>query len=440
MTNLLSDPHLYASAALVALTIGLWASARLPEYLTALLFFAAAMMLGLAPPAVIFSGFSSNAFWLVLSGYVLGLAIRNTGLAARCALALAPHLSASYPRLVFGVIGMAYGLAFFMPSNMGRIALLMPIVLALADRVGLAEGRPGRIALALAVGVGTFQLSASILPANVPNLVMAGAIESTYQLHLAYQPYLLLHLPVLGVLKGLALGGCLCLMFRDRLDARVTVAGDVPSRVPFSSAEKRLMALLLVTLVLWLTDARHGIAPAWVGLGAACICLLPRVGFVSGDEFGRDVNHRTLIYVAAILGLAALVGQSGLGRLIGAALLQWVPLDPGAPMRSFFSIAGITAALNFVVTANGVPAIFTPLAQSLAHACGLPLTAVLMIQVIGFSTPLLPYQASPIVVAMAMGKVPQRAALRLCLALAAITALVLVPLDYGWFWLLGWLS
>lgn len=71
--------------------------------------------------------------------------------------------------------------------------------------------------------------------------------------------------------------------------------------------------------------------------------------------------------------------------------------------------------------ANGVPAIFTPLAQSLASASGLPLMAVLMIQVIGFSTPLLPYQASPIVVAMAMGRVPQRAALRLCLALAAIT-------------------
>ena len=436
MTNLLSDPRLCASAAVVALTIGLWASARLPEYLTALLFFAAAMVLGLAPPAVIFSGFASSGFWLVLSGYVLGIAIRNTGLAARCAAALAPALSASYPRLVFGVIGMAYGLAFFMPSNMGRIALLMPIMLALADRVGLTEGRPGRIGLALAVGFGTFQLSASILPANVPNLVMAGAIESTYHLHLSYLPYLLLHLPVLGVLKGLALGGCICFLFRDRLGERV----EAQTAAPFSAAEKRLMLLLFVTLTLWLSDSIHGIAPAWVGLGAACVCLLPRIGFVSGDEFGKDVNHRTLIYIAAILGLAALVGQSGLGRLIGTVLLKVVPLAPGAPLQDFLSIVGITAALNFVVTANGVPAIFTPMAQALASACGLPLMAVLMIQVIGFSTPLLPYQASPIVVAMAMGKVPQRAALRLCLALAAITLLVLVPVDYGWFLLLGWIA
>jgi hypothetical protein len=51
-------------------------------------------------------------------------------------------------------------------------------------------------------------------------------------------------------------------------------------------------------------------------------------------------------------------------------------------------------------------ALFTPLAQSFATASGLPLFTVLMIQGIGFATPVLPYQASPIVVAMGMGKIP----------------------------------
>ncbi len=429
------DASLALTAALVAVTIALWATARLPEYLTALLFFSVAMVLKVADAALIFSGFASTAFWLVLSGYVIGIAIRKTGLADRGARMLAPWLSASYGRMVFGVVGLSYALAFVMPSNIGRIALLMPLILALADRTGLGEGRPGRIALALAVGFGTFQLSASILPANVPNLVMAGAIESAYGLRLAYLPYLLLHLPVLGVLKGLALGGCLCLLFRDRLETRA----EPEPATPLSAAEKRLGLLLLVTLGLWFTDSWHGISPAWVGLVAACVCLLPRIGFVSGEEFGKEVNHRTALYVAAILGLAALVAQSGLGQLIGEALLRVLPLGEGAPMASFASIAAIAMLLGFVVTANGVPALFTPLAQSLSQATGLPLMTVLMIQVFGFSTPLLPYQASPIVVAMGMGRIPLRAALRLSLALAALTALVLLPLDYAWFALLGWL-
>jgi di/tricarboxylate transporter len=100
-------------------------------------------------------------------------------------------------------------------------------------------------------------------------------------------------------------------------------------------------------------------------------------------------------------------------------------------------MVGITTLLNFVVTANGVPALFTPLAHNLAKATDLPLLTVLMVQVIGYATPVLPYQASPIVVAMGMGRIPARDGIRLCLALAAITFAVLMPIDFAWFALLG---
>jgi di/tricarboxylate transporter len=337
--------------------------------------------------------------------------------------------------MVFGIVGLTYMLAFVMPSNMGRIALLMPIVLALADRVGFGDKSPGRIGLSLAVGFGTFQLSASILPANVPNLVMAGAIDTTYGLQLSYLPYLILHAPVLGFMKGLALCACVVWLFPDKVKKSIELE---PSR-PWSPEEKRLGLLLLTTLGLWLTDSLHGISPAWVGLVAACLCLLPRVGFVSSEEFGQEVNYRTAIYVAAILGLAALVGHTGLGALIGNEVLALAPLDPTSPFHSYASIVGLSTLLNFVVTANGVPALFTPLAQSMATASGLPLLSVLMMQVIGFSTPLLPYQASPIVLAIEMGRIPFVAALRLSLALAFITFVFLAPINYGWFVFLGWL-
>jgi hypothetical protein len=63
------------------------------------------------------------------------------------------------------------------------------------------------------VGFGTFQLSATILPANVPNLVMSGAAEGSYGIHLNYLPYLLLHTPVLGWLKGAVLIALICWLF-----------------------------------------------------------------------------------------------------------------------------------------------------------------------------------------------------------------------------------
>lgn len=432
MSLWLSHP-LFLPSLIVGITIVLWATSLLPEFITALLFFTAAMVAKIAPPDVIFGGFASSAFWLVFSGFVLGVAIRKTGLADRAARALSAKMTGSWLQMVASVVLLSYALAFVMPSNMGRIALLMPIVAAMAARAGINEGTRPWYGLALAVGFGTFQLSATILPANVPNLVMSGAAEGSYGIHLNYLPYLLLHTPVLGILKGVILIGLICWLFPGQPHAP---REQMPSE-PMSRAEKRLAWLLAVVLTLWVTESWHGIGPAWTGLAAACVTLLPRVGFINGDEFSSGVNIRTCIYVAGILGLAITVTQTGIGSAVGTALLHVMPLDPAHLFTSFLALTGTTTALNFIMTANGVPALFTTLAQSFADATGFPLLSVIMIQVLGYSTPLLPYQASPIVVAMALGKVPARAGMLLCLALAIATYLVLLPLDYAWFSILG---
>jgi len=424
---------LFLPSLIIVVTIILWATSLLPEFLTALLFFTAAMIAKIAPPEVIFGGFASSAFWLVFSGFVLGVAIRKTGLADRAARALSSRLTDSWPLMVASVVLLTYALAFVMPSNMGRIALLMPIVAAMAKRAGIADGSRAWFGLALAVGFGTFQLSATILPANVPNLVMSGAAEGSYGIHLNYVPYLLLHTPVLGILKGLILIGLICWLF----PGAPKPARDLTPPAPMGRDENRLAWLLALVLVMWVTESWHGIGPAWTGLAASIVVMLPRIGFITGEEFSAGVNMRTCIYVAGILGLAITVTQTGIGSAVGEALMQVMPLDADAPFTSFLALTGITTALNFIMTANGVPALYTTLAQSFSDATGFPLLSVIMIQVLGYSTPLLPYQASPIVVAMGLGRVPARAGMLLCLALAVATYLVLLPLDYLWFSILG---
>ena len=94
MSLWLYTPSVYPSL-VVGITILLWATSLLPEFITALLFFAVAMVAKIAPPDVIFGGFASSAFWLVFSGFVLGIAIRKTGLADRAARALSSRLTDS---------------------------------------------------------------------------------------------------------------------------------------------------------------------------------------------------------------------------------------------------------------------------------------------------------------------------------------------------------
>lgn len=423
------------AAGAVLFAMACWASDALPELTAGLLFFALATLLGLAAPAIVFSGFASSAFWLVLSGMVVAQAMTRTGLGARIAGAIASPLSGSYARLIAGTVLIAYALSFLMPSNIGRITLLMPIMLALADRLGLREGRPGRVGVVLAVGFGTFVLSTSILPANVPNLVMAGAIETVHGVHLGYLDYLVLHAPVLGVLKSAVLVVLICRLFPDEFVAAPVAEKEEP-RPPMSPPERRLAVVLGMTLILWLTEPWHGIAPAWVGVAAGAVCLLPRVGVVGPDAFNA-VNHRTTFYVAALLGVVAVVADTGLDAAFGRLVLSVLPAWPGQDAFNVVLLTLLAIAISLVASANAVGAIYTAMASDLAAVTGLPLMTVLMVQVIGFSTVLFPYQAPPIVVAIGLGNVTMREATRLSLSLALISVLALLPLNILWWRLLG---
>jgi hypothetical protein len=65
-----------------------------------------------------------------------------------------------------------------------------------------------------------------------------------------------------------------------------------------------------------------------------------------------------------------------LGSIPGRSLLAVAPLSPGASFQDFATLVEITALLNFVVTVNGVPALFTPRAGTLAEVSGLPLLSL----------------------------------------------------------------
>jgi anion transporter len=421
------------AAAITVATVGFWATRALPEYLTALLFFLFAMLLDAAPAEVVFSGFASTAFWLVFGGLVLAVAVERTGLGARLAAGLIDRVGGDYRRLIAGLVATATLLAFLVPSTMGRVLMLIPLVAALADRLGFAPGSRGRAGMVLATAVGTYTLAAGILPANVPNMVMAGAVETLHGVTLRYGPYLALHFPVLGLLKAGLLIWLVLRLFPDE------PAGEAaPDKPPMTPEAWRLAGVLALTLAAWATDFLHGLSPAWVALAAALACLMPGVRLVPQADFAGRVNFGSLFYVAAVLGIAALVNQSGLGAVLSRALSGWLPLAPGADAANYGSLVLLGTGVALVATMPGVPAVLTPLAGDLAAATGWPLEAVLMTQVVGFSTVVLPYQVPPVMVALTLAGVRLRDAVRLTCALAAASLLLLVPLNYVWWRLLGW--
>ncbi|WP_370649146.1 hypothetical protein [Cupriavidus sp. EM10] len=93
-----APPALIWAGALVLSTVSCWAVGVLPEPTATLLFFLSAVVFHIAPPTVVFSGFTSTAWWLMFGGAVTGVALRSTGLALRLADIIFHKRVGTYPR------------------------------------------------------------------------------------------------------------------------------------------------------------------------------------------------------------------------------------------------------------------------------------------------------------------------------------------------------
>lgn len=431
------DPQLGRGAGLALITIALFATGRIPEYLTALLFFSLATLFSVAPVEVIFSGFQSTALWLVLGGLVIGVAMNTTGLGKRIASQLAGHLEGSYLRLISGMVLVGMVLAFVMPSAMGRIMLLIPVTLALANHFGFEEGRRGRTGLVLAATLGTFIPAFTILPANVVNMILVGMAESQYNYSPLFGEYLLLLFPVLGLMKAGLIILLVSRFYPD--DPVVNRESDVAHGYVMGREAHTLAAVLGVLLVLWMSDFVHHISPAWIGLAGAVYLLLPKVGVVSGEQFNREINYAPLFVVAGVIGLGGVIHHAGIGNVVGIHLIGILPLDPEQPLINYFSVISIASVTGMVTTLPGIPAVMTPLTGELSAATGFSSPAILMMQMVGISTIFFAYQAPPLVVALQMAGVKIQALFKLVLLLALASYLLLIPLNYLWWKWLEWI-
>jgi anion transporter len=421
------------AGAVVVFTVGLWAIGALPEHVTGLLFFMVAMGLAIAPAPVVFSGFASATLWLVLGGLIMAQGVNRTGLAQRLASVLFDRYALTYPQLVIAVVMASVVLSFLIPATVGRVLLLLPIVMALAKRVGFEHDSTGYNGLCLATIIATYQCGTAVLPANAPNLVLAGSADALYGVQITYAEYLWVQFPVLGALKSIAIIGFVLWLFP-------AVARSAPAArdaAPLSPEQRRMVMILAFALAFWGTDFLHGIKSGWIALAAGIACLLPRVGVMPVASF-HEVKLGPYFYVAATLGLGLVIYETGLSEALGRMLHGVLPLERGADFSNFVLLSVLATLTGLFTTNPAQPAVLAPLAEGFAQVTGWPLKSALMVIAVGFSTFLAPYQVPPVMVGLQVGALRMAPTLRLALPLAAFGLVVMLPLHYLWGRLIGY--
>ncbi|WP_170379677.1 hypothetical protein [Ruegeria atlantica] len=142
-----------------------------------------------------------------------------------------------------------------------------------------------------------------------------------------------------------------------------------------------ISGILGVTILLWVTDSWHRIAPAWVGLGAALICALPVVGVIPFSDLPQKVNIAPIFFVSGVIGFGAVVFHSGINAWAGVYLVtMFHEANLSSNTSIFASLAAIGSLVAVCTTVPTAPGVVTPLAGQLAEATAWPVEWVLVAQ------------------------------------------------------------
>ena len=344
-------------AGLVILMASWWMTQAVPLSVTALLPFLVLPLGGVMDAKETASTYYSPIIFLLLGGAFLALAIERTGLHRRLALGLLEMIGkgGGQFRLLLAFMVAAAVLSMLI-SNTSTTLIMMPVALAVLAGGGAKElqtdGLSGALPMGLAFGASVGGLGT--LVGSPTNAIAVGLIDEALGVRISFAMWMAFGLPV--VIVGIPLAAWIVGRFH-KISAHpfdVAAAHDaVDPHGPWSVAEKRLVPIIAITFLLWLTMPllQPLLPPGSLTEGTIAIAA-SLVLFLLPDGTGRPLlvweeadraPWGVLLMFGGGLALAAGMGASGLADWIGQRLLTLEVLP-------LIVLAMITVALVIAVT------------------------------------------------------------------------------------------
>lgn len=325
-------------------------------------------------------------------------------------------------RVLLGLMLATALLSAFM-SNTATTAMMITVIAPI-----IAVLKPEdrfRTALALSIPVAA-NLGGMATPIGTPpNAVALGALASKGY-NISFSTWMALAVPL--TLVALALAWWLLLKLFPSKEAKIEL--DLQGRFERSRPAILLYAVGGLTVVLWLTEALHGVPSTLTAF--IPIALLPALGVIGKKEI-RNLSWEVLWLVGGGISLGNSLQNTGLATWM-INLVEWGSLGPVAVLTGFILLSIIFANfLSHTVTT----ALLVPIAISLGTSGVLGDTgsmifiaiAIAIASSFGMS---LPISTPPNAIAIATGLVttPQMARIGIVMAVAGLILTLLAALFF----------
>lgn len=426
LSNFILDEKNVILVTLLITVIIFWATSIIPDYQTSLIFLFTSLIFSLSSKDIIFSGFSSSAFWLVFAGMLIASAIKNVKLSERFSTFFTNIKNPSYLSILIYINIFSLLFSFIMPSSLGRIVLLLPIAVIIAKNFGFKEHDNGYVGIMLAFIFSTVIPAFAILPANVPNMILSGLTHEIYGFELLYSHYLVANFFVLGFVKNIIIVAMIYFMYPDTVKPSILKS----EKSLLSKDEKIVIGTTLMMLLFWTTDFIHGISSSVIAIVGVLFLANPAINIIKSKDL-NSINFASLLLVASIISLGNIVANNDyIKEVLTTTINLFEPTSYEILNQIIISL--FMAISGIFITQPSIPAIFTPMAEHISLISNFSLNEVIMMEVTAFSTIFLPFQSPPIIIGLALANIKQTKGVKFLLILAVITIFFLFPLQYFW--------
>jgi sodium-dependent dicarboxylate transporter 2/3/5 len=425
-----------------------WSTEAVPVAATAFIPLILFPVLQVTPVKTVAQSYAHPTIFLFLGAFILALAVEKWSLHRRIALTVLSRTGTDGRKLILGFMIAASLLSMWM-TNTSTAMMLLPIAASVAAMVAeKASGtsaeskRTFQVALLLSLAYATTIGGMATIIGTPPNVLLAGFIEETYGLQIAFLDWMLIGLPLALVL--LPLGWVVLTRIAFTVDiAESKEAGDVIADMRrqlgvMHASERRVGLLFLVVVFCWMTrswlndfSSFEGVSDAGIVMAAALLLFVIPAGDGSGQRLmvWEDVSRLpwgVLILFGGGLALAAQVSGSGLAVWLGESLL---PVASLGTLVLIVAAAGLVVFLTELTSNLATAATFLPVIAAIAAQSGIePLVLCVPVTLAASCAFMLPVATPPNAIVFSSGvlTIPEMVRAGFLMNLIALVALTIL--------------
>ena len=329
----------------------MWVFRLLPDFVPSVFLLVGLLSLGVAPPEAVFSGYSSQVFFLALSVLSLSSVIMSSGLSNRIML-FTMHKWRPKNKYLFSSIVFLFGLLAtpFIPSTNGRAALIAPFLQDALKQIPPGSKEHQRLVVALLAGISL--LSPVFLSAKSINLLLWGMLSSQDQYSFNYLFWMIAAL-LPGVILLVLFLIAQALLFFNR--EQITIDAEMIERQyralpPVGRQEMVGCAALASFILLVTTYSYHHIEIHLVAFILFFALLFFNI--INQKQISNSIDWGFLIFLGAMVGFTNVLQGLELNDLV-VTQFQWLMRYVDDNIHLFiFLLSALVFVIRLFITIN----------------------------------------------------------------------------------------